>query len=242
MAKAEDMFGQLIHRLATSSISPAVEEESPAAQESPVRQWRVVSQDGVSNLFDLDLPQCDPGEFDPLESAEAENDTTRTDVVASFSIDAPMIGSRRCTATSPNIGMPSALPRTSEILQAAAASRSIETREPRRPADRQRTPLLSRRETQPDCMDATAKAAVQPDSSSPVVGDSDAISRSLVADAAAAAPVRFRSASPLAVLKTAAARREIDANLAKIITQWPDLTWPVQAAVLAMVDATAHES
>jgi hypothetical protein len=277
MVKAEDMLGQLIHRLATSSISSTVEEEnatleeenaieqespieqdSPIEQEnpafdgSPVRQWRVVSQDGVSSLFDLDLPQCDPGEpgslgsLGSLKNTVPTNDPPKKSVAASFSVDAPSIVSRPCVATSPNIGMPSALPRTSEILQAAASTRPIETQEPRPP----KTPLLSRDETPPDRVNSPVSDAAQPDippasqpdSSSPMAGDSGLISRSLVADAVAAAPPRFHPASRLAMLKTPAAGREIDGNLAKIITQWSSLTWPIQAAVLAMVDAAAKES
>jgi len=257
------MFGQLIRRLTTSPISPVVGEERPAGQESPirqenpVRQWRVVSQDGASSLFDLGFLAGDPAlpQRDPVEStasgtrtkaaappagapAPAWNDTTKKMVVASFSINAPKIASQQRFPTSPNIGMPSALPRTTEILQAAAASCSIEKQEP----SRHRTPPLRGHSTQPDRIDRCVKKAVHADSSSPVTDDVGAISRSLVADAAAAGPDRFRQASPLALLKTPAANREIDANLAKIITQWSSLTWPIQAAVLAMVDAAAHES
>ncbi|MEE8451504.1 MAG: hypothetical protein V3R99_06295 [Thermoguttaceae bacterium] len=237
------MFGQLIHRLAASPTLPAAEEESPAGQESPVRQWRVVSQDGTSSLFDLGFLADDPDGPERVESTEAENetepaetrnDTTKNDIFASLSVGAPVIGSRQRPPTGPNIGMPAALPRTSEILQAAAASSSIETPEPSRPA--------GRHGTQPHRVDSSVKEAIHADSSLPPAGDGDAISRSLVADAAAAAPARFRQASPLALLKTAAGSREIDANLAKIIAQWPNLTRPVQAAVLAMIDAAARES
>jgi len=264
------MFGQLIHRLTTLPSSPVVGEETPLSQgepveQDPIRQWRVVSHDGSSSLFDLDifkgdqdLPHHDSGEPDPPEPAgnrAAENKeklvaasvgslvgkrtgTTTKNIGAPFSADIPVIGSRRRSPTSPNIGMPAALPRTSEILRAAEASRSIETQEP----SRHRAPPLDRQAVPSNRTDACVEKAARADSSPPVLGDGGAISRSLVADAAAASPVRFRRASPLTLLRTPAAGREIDANLAKIITLWPGLTWPVKAAVLAMVDAASRES
>ena len=263
------MLGQLIQRLTTQSVSSAPVEESSAGQESlavqedAIMQWRVVSADGASTLLDLDfvqggqdLSQQDSSGHDPLEDVGGEdqtvpiadsignastgkwNDATKNNLLASFAQDAPVIGSRRCPPKSPNIGMPSSVPRTAEILRAAATSDSIEMKGPSRP----RTASLHPPEPQSDGLQACVREAVHGNSSSPVAGDGDAISRSLVADVAAAAPVRFRRASPMALLKTPAAGREIDGNLAKIITLWPNLTRPIKAAVLAMIDAASHET